>query len=102
MRSEDQIQDIIDRSKVGYILLQQTIPVKEEAGFLTDNQSDNLYTRLFRGRILLKAIQFEGLSLFRKNMIADNLVQYGFVAKSHASTDYLQMAYNNEITLITQ
>jgi hypothetical protein len=102
MRSEDQIQDIIDRSKVGYILLQQEIPVALEDGSLTVAQSNNLYTRLFRGRILLRAIQFEALSLFRKNLLADRLIQYGFVAKSQASTDYLQMAYNDEITLITQ
>lgn len=102
MRSEEQISDIINRAKVGYVLLQQSFPEKTVSGFVTQVESANLYKRLFRGRILLKAIQFEGLSLFRKNLLADSLVTYGFVAKGYASTDYLQMAYNDEIILVTQ
>lgn len=102
MRSEEQIADIVDRAKVGYVLLQQSFPAKSVYGSNTQVQSDNLYQRLFRGQTLLRAIQFEGLSLFRKNLLADSLVNYGFVAKGYASTDYLQMAYDDEIILVTQ
>jgi hypothetical protein len=102
MRSEEQLADIINRCKVGYVIYQQKLPQRRREGYFTYEQNKYIYGILTEARILLFAIQFPALSLKQRNLLADKLEALGMVAKSNAQTNYVQMAYNDEIIMITR
>jgi len=92
MRTANQLDDISDRSKTGYVVTQQSLTAIREEEMLVGKK--NIFDKLFRSKLLLQALDF-GMTLLERNSAADQLVRQGMVAKNAMITTYEQSEYSN-------